>query len=274
MDAYHGLTQGSDFNPHVLLLQSSVLFIKLALRPDIDSLGILDFAAIGFKHAYQAELETNRPQVLLLDELDNMIQGGPGRFFVRPHYSIPSKDHEDSAQYYDFFAMVIRNGLYHYAAYKIECQPDVMREDADRPLLRYVLDEWSLDGDLQLSSKMVDLLMRNGAYQISGSLSAWEYVLEILVSRSFDDADGNISSEVLKIVQIFIENGAVVNKEIYEQISRTFEHDFPEDTKRLQDLMVAKGALQDETQSSMATIDLSLRRRRRKRCLGVLVGRR
>jgi hypothetical protein len=73
-----GLTRGSDFNPHVSLLQSSVLFIKLALRPDIDSLGILDFAAIGLKHAYQAELETNRPQVLLLDELDRMIQGGPG----------------------------------------------------------------------------------------------------------------------------------------------------------------------------------------------------
>lgn len=73
-----GLTRGSDFNPHVSLLQSSVLFIKLALRPEIDSLGVLDFAAIGLKHAYQAELETNRPQVLLLDELDRMIQGGPG----------------------------------------------------------------------------------------------------------------------------------------------------------------------------------------------------
>jgi hypothetical protein len=249
-----GLTRGSDFNPHVSLLQSSVLFIKLALRPDIDSLGVLDFAGIGLKHAYQAELETNRPQVLLLDELDRMIQGGPGRCFVRCHCWISSKDHEDSAEYYDFFAMVIRNGLYHYAAYKIECEPEVMREDACRPLLRYALDEWSLNGDLQLSSKMVNLLMQKGANQIFGGLSAWEYVLPILISRSFDEADGNISSELLKILQIFIENGAIVNKEIYETISRTFEREFPGETKRLQDLIVAKGALKEENQSSTTTI--------------------
>jgi len=159
--------------------------------------------------------------------------------------------------------MVIRNGLYHYAAYKIECEPEVMREPAWRPLLRYALDEWSLSGDLQVSSKMVNLLMQKGANQIFGGLSAWEYVLQMLISRSLDDADSNFSSELLKILQIFIENGAIVNKEIYEKISRTFERDFPGETKRLQDLMVAKGALKEENQFSTTTITLRRGKKRR-----------
>jgi hypothetical protein len=235
-----GHTRGSDFNPHVSLLQSNVLFIKLALRPKNDLLGILDFAAIGLKRAYQAELETNRPQVLLLDELNRLMED-----------TNRLNDHK-------FLALAIRNGLYHYVAHKIERQPDVVHRLPGCPLLEYAVcinNVLLVAGPLNLSSKMVDLLMQNGARpnQLYRGKSAWDSVLKILANHrkpiyrhSFEDAGCNVSSELLQIAQIFIKNGAIINKEIYEKISRTFEREFPGETKRLQDLMVAKGALKEE----------------------------
>lgn len=254
-----GPTRGSDFNPHVSLLQSSVLFIKLAVGPDIDSAGILDFAAVGLRHAYQAEFETNRPQVFLLDELDRRIQGGPG--IVRRLFLIPSNYREDPAQDYDFLALVVRNGLYHYLAHKIECQPDVIRETSGRPLLQCAIPPFI--GKHQLSSNMVDLLMQNGAdpNQIYGGQSAWGCVFRLFADHLFDDAEDSVSSELLKIVQIFIEKGAVVNEEIYQKITIALEAVFPEEAKRLQDLMVAKGALKEENRSKMTMSPLNLNSR-------------
>jgi hypothetical protein len=107
---------------------------------------------------------------------------------------------------------------------------------------------------------MVDLLMQNGArpnYLYHGK-TAWDSVLQNLGNQrksiylpGFEDVGCNVSSELLKIVQIFIENGAIVNEEIYKQISRAFEREFPAETKRLQDLMVAKGALKRENPSTL-----------------------
>jgi hypothetical protein len=252
-----GPTRGSDFIPHVSLLQSSILFSKLALRPDIDSYEILCFADIGLRHAYQAEFETHRPQVFLLDELDRLIQDT----------SRLNEPYLNTATYDNFLALAIRNGLYHYVAHKIEYRPDVVRRFPGRPLLAYAVGDSrrTVDvGEFNLSSKMVDLLMQNGAdpNQIYGGQSAWDCILRMFASNSFDSADDIIPSELLRIVQIFIENDALVNKKIYQKITKVLESKFPEETKRLQDLMVAKGALRDENRSSTTTIPLERKRKR------------
>jgi hypothetical protein len=242
-----GPTRGSDFNPHVSLLQSSVLYIRLALKSKINPLGALDFAAMGLRHAYQAELETNRPQILLLDKLDKMIKAEPGL----AKFEVSKEGYP--AQYNEFLAVVVRNGLYHFLAHKIECQPDVISKNPGRPLLQHAVNS-SLSpfiGEFQLSSNIVDLLMQNGAdpNQIYGDQSAWGCILSTFADHLFDDAADKFSSELLKIVQIFIENGAHVNKEIYQKITKALEAVFPEEAKRLQDLMVAKGALKEENRS-------------------------
>jgi hypothetical protein len=152
-------------------------------------------------------------------------------------------------------------------AHKIECQPDVVRRFPGRPLLEYAIRVSPRRvevGQFNTSSKMVDLLMQNGAdpNQIYGRQSAWGCILRMFASKSFDDTEGKISSELVKIVQIFIENGAFVNEEIYEEFSSTFERKFPEDTKRLQDLMVAKGALKEQNRSEMTMPPLRPKRKR------------
>ncbi len=181
-----------------------------------------------------------------------MLQDEPG--FVRHKISRISKDSGYPAQYQEFLVLVVLNGLYHYVAHKIECQPDLIHKKNCRKLLQYAVCSWSspIIGEHRLSSNMVDLLMQNGAdpNQIYQDESAWEFILEMAVQSMVYFAEDN-SSELLKIVQIFIENGAIVNKEIYEKISRAVEPVFPGETKRVQDLMVAKGALKGNNRSKV-----------------------
>jgi hypothetical protein len=221
------------------------------------------------KHAYDAELETNRAAVLLLDELDRLVTEVTHTCapIVRPGYCLaPAKYHGSYGIRDNFLAIAIHTGLYHYVAYRIECQPDIIRKNAGRPFLEYAVLEKPLDqfGALRLSSKMVQLLLQNGSCpnQIYERDSAWDIILRRFANHGSGRRQRGVvplfykmsdpeSPELLQIVRIFIEHGAVVNKDIYEKISRTFKAEFPEETKRLQGIMVAKGALKEENQSTM-----------------------
>lgn len=48
---------------------------------------------------------------------------------------------------------------------------------------------------------------------------------------------------MLKSTWAFLQNGAIVDEEIYEKISEKFDDKFPDETKELQVIMVSKGAL-------------------------------
>ncbi|PMD33834.1 hypothetical protein L207DRAFT_535085 [Hyaloscypha variabilis F] len=239
-----GLTRGSDFNAHVSLLQSNVLFINLVIdskRTESLRLHSLDYVLRALRHAYLAQWETNQADVFLLDELANVVE-----------YTFPQggDDHDD------FPALATRNGLYHYVAHKIECDPNVVRKKAGRPLLEYaVVQNLDVVGNLQLSSKMVGMLLQHGSHpnQVYKGDCAWHSILRRLRNTNRKrDGDRLViqrnheSLEMLKIIQLFIENGANIYQDTYERVFRNFMADFPEETMQLHALMVVKKALKKE----------------------------
>jgi hypothetical protein len=185
-----GPTRGSDFNPHISLLQCTVLYIKFMPIPrgqggDSD-LGFHRYVAQRLKHAYHAELETNRAEALLVDELDRLMTEVTDTYepIVGPvDSSIPAKGDGFYDIHDNFLAAAIRSGLYHYVAYRIESQPGILCKTAGRPYLEYAVQErgigWVFGHQLQLSSKIVHLLLQNGSCpnEIYNRDSAWDSIL-------------------------------------------------------------------------------------------------
>ncbi|KAN0092090.1 hypothetical protein V8E51_017937 [Hyaloscypha variabilis] len=236
-------TRGSNFNAHISLLQSSVLFMNLVFDSrltDTFHKYSSDYALNPLKHAYMAERETNQAETFLTDELAKVIE-----------YALHKDDDKD-----DFLALAIRNGLYHYVAHKIEFDPDVVRKKAGRPLLEYaILPDLDLFGLLDLSSKMVGILLQHGSHpnQVYKGDCAWHSILRRLRNTNRKrDGDRLViqrnheSLEMLKIIQLFIENGANIYQDTYERVFRNFMADFPEETMQLHALMVVKKALKKE----------------------------
>lgn len=263
-------TRQSQFSPYASLLKSHVLYMKLVLV--LDGVGasaneqkLKQYTTRTLKYAYLAEVETNRADVFLLDELVRVMDlvshvKGPGFWgHVRKGYT----DGQDN-----FLALAISSGLYHYVAHKIKRQPEFLREIEGRPLLNYAIDgsysHWIAEH--RLSSKITDLLLRNGSYpsQKYNGATAWELLLQRLDTfdpsmpdnRRHETEEGHKSSELLKITRSFIQNGAIVDQDLYEIISRKFEVVFPEDTKELKAIMIAKGALDKRERSDMVTVPL------------------
>ncbi|KAE9366867.1 hypothetical protein N431DRAFT_471897 [Stipitochalara longipes BDJ] len=245
-----GPTQGSNFNAHVSLLQSSVLFMNLVLdsrHTDTFQDYSSDYALQPLKHAYLAEKETNQAEIFFVDKLAQVME----------HAFRQSGDEDD------FLAVATRNGLYYYMAHKIECDPNVVRKKAGRPLLEYaVLQDLELAGKLQLSSKMVAMLLQHGSHpnEIYKRDCAWYSILRRLRNTNCR-GDGNRvvirkSLEMLKIIQLFVENGAAVHHDTHERITKTFMGRFPEETMRLQALLVAKRALKEKKRSEKKNIPL------------------
>ena len=244
-----GPTRESDFNPSVSLLRSNVFFLKFVFSPTEKR--PLGFVECTLYHAYRAELETRQAEVLLLDELDQVMQSSNGSLYFWGDRNIIGQNPQNN-----FLALAIRCGLYHYVAHKIESQPDVVRMKEGCPLLRYAVQtSIGLVSDHRLSSRIVELLLRNGACpnQIYNGGSAWHFVqgrLESLTTRlSCTKGDhlrdtikwGYEWPELRKVTRIFLLNGAVINKNVY-RILRGLESGFPDDAKELRAIAVAQEA--------------------------------
>jgi hypothetical protein len=244
-----GPTRESDFNPYVSLLQSGVLFLKFVLLPTAQPR--IRFVEGTLYYAYQAEFETRRAEVFLLDELDQVMQRSNGSLY----FWGATEEFTGQNPQHDFLALAIRCGLYHYVAHKIESQPDIVGKREGCPLLRYaVRREIGLIGDRRLSSRIVELLLHNGSRpnQIYDGDSAWDLIqrrLETLIftlsqskrdnSRSKIEKDHE-SSELLKVTRIFLLNGAIVNEPAYDKILWDLGSEFPDEAKELRDLAVGR----------------------------------
>jgi hypothetical protein len=182
-------TRGSDFNPFISLLQSTVLFIRFTLNPcgrHVNSRVELNkYITKCLEHAYLADEKMNQATSLLLDELGRDI-------LHETHSRLPcchSGDRtllRDQEYEHEFLTIAVSNGLYHYVAQKLEREPDIVRKKTGRPLLLYAVDGVDVDhavdgrfGKFRQSSKMVDLLLRHGARvkQVYEGDSAREHVL-------------------------------------------------------------------------------------------------
>jgi len=246
-----GPTRESDFNPHVSLLKSRVVFLKFVALPTTK--GLIGFVEETLCHAYQAELETRQAEVSLLDEFDRVMQRSNGS----SHFWGASRKVTGQKRQHNFLALAIRCGLYHYVAHKIDSQPDLVLKEGCPLLIYAVQRNIGLAGAYRLSSQIVELLLHNGSCpnQIYDGHSAWDLIQERLEKLTLklskakamndDFRDGinlrNKSPELLKTTRIFLLNGAVVNRRVYK-ILRGLESEFPDDAKELRAIAVAQEA--------------------------------
>ncbi|KAH8769422.1 hypothetical protein F5882DRAFT_508227 [Hyaloscypha sp. PMI_1271] len=256
------LTQESDFNPLVALLQSHVFFLKFRF------FGVelpIRFAEETLYYAYQAELETRQAEVSLLDEFDRVMQRSNGS----SHFWGASRKVVGQNPHHYFLGVAIRCGLYHYVAHKIDSQPDLVRMKEGCPLLRYAVQESIfLVGRYRLSSQIVELLLHNGSCpnQIFDGDSAWDIIQKGLETLTFSLSEAkakgdtirneikreNESPELLKTTRIFLLNGAVVNRRVYK-ILRGLESEFPDDAKELRAIAVAQEAQNNQASGRRRT---------------------
>jgi hypothetical protein len=237
--------RGSDFNPHVSLLQSGVLFItKFALPPTLDFTRE-QIAAKILIHAYQAELETSQAEVFLLEKLDRVMKNSKDSPWPLRSGPVFLKSNESQE---DFLPLAIRCGLYHYVAHKLKCQPDVVRTKNGRPLIRYALGDGDLVGAHRLSSKIVNLLLQNGSCpnQVYGGCSTWHIVRLMYCDDRLRRNTDQERCELLKVVRSFLQNGVVVNWDVYDGLVWSFQRGFPEEIKELQVIMMSMGSLTEE----------------------------
>jgi hypothetical protein len=245
-----GPTRESDFNPYVSLLQSNVFFLKF-VSPPTEKRSVR-FVENTLYRAYQAQLKTRQAEVLLLDELDRVMQSSNGSSY----FWGTTKEFTGQKPQHNFLALAIRSRLYHYVAHKIESQPDVVRMKEGCPLLRYAVQtSIGLLSDHRLSSRIVELLLRNGSCpnQIYNGDSAWDIIqgrLESLTTRLSCAEGDHLRNEIkwdyewpelLKATRIFLLNGAVINGRVYN-ILRGLESKFPNNAKELRAIAVAQEA--------------------------------
>ncbi len=175
--------------------------------------------------------------------------------------------------------MTIRAGLYYYAAEKLEVESDILDKKSGRPLLQSAIEESArLIPPFNVSSRMVDLLFRHGACpnQIYKGFSAWQLILGRPVadpqkSKQERGEQGKIEQdkreqktreqdirEQLKLICLFLQNGAFVNTNVYKSILERFERfesEYPKETKELQNIIVSKGVvLEHENHPEMIKI--------------------
>ncbi|KAE9381924.1 hypothetical protein N431DRAFT_539452 [Stipitochalara longipes BDJ] len=178
-------TRGSDFNPYIPVLQSSILFIRFILNPCdheavFDGRYISDFAAKSLRQAYLAELKIDQAAVLLLDTLGQDILQGRHPWL---HYSrrggLPIIG--DQEYQHELLTIAVSNGLCHYVEHKLKQDPYALRYKTGPPLLFYAVSGAGL-GQLRLSSSMIWLLLRYGSniHEFWNGNCAWYFILKQL----------------------------------------------------------------------------------------------
>jgi hypothetical protein len=245
--------------------------MKLIVLPDCqicDKINIdlpLKLINWALKHAYQAELDTGRAEILLLDGLDRAMS----EFLeaLEPALYDLATDRSGSVlrkmqgmySNESFLALTIRVGLYHYVAKKLEVESDMVDKKSGRPLLQSAIDESTrLIPPFNVSSRMVDLLFRHGASpnQVYKGCSPWQLILGRPRADPHESEEDR--REQLKLMRLFLQNGAFVDMNVYRSISEKFKSEYPRETTELQDILISKGALGHENHPEMIKVSLSI----------------
>jgi hypothetical protein len=213
-------TAGTGFNPHVALLQSNVLHSKLALYPGIRPSKIrtapIQYIILqALKFAYNAELETGKVPVRVLDELanvcDHLVEDLPPTPSNSANVLFSSPTERDP-----LLRIAINIGLYSYVSVKVKADPSLVAGRPGQPLLHYAVEpdfryRRITSRKFRPNSRIVELLLENNAslnHRREGSPSAWELVLQELFFLRGKQDDPALLLEWLKIVSAFLQHGA------------------------------------------------------------------
>jgi hypothetical protein len=244
---------GTGFNPHRSLLHAVVLYMKLVLSPghvpESNYTNTLNFAMLGIKLAYHAERDTEKADAVALEEIDILMQRSAAPNWATTRSSDAPKNEQGADPHNVLLLVAIRAGLHCYVAKKLETKPDLVTRANGRPLLQYATyKSTGLISPLHLSSTMVQLLLSHGAApnRVYNGMSAWQLLLENpYISQASTEASNRDLEEHLKIVRLFLENGADPrqrfsnqNLTVKDNISALFQKRFPHKEKELQSLLI------------------------------------
>jgi hypothetical protein len=288
-------TKGTGFSPHLSLLKSGVLYMKLVLSPRFPPSPIyggpraIPLGRWNVMRACRAEIETGRTEFFILEELDKECAGIVHKLlgWIAPPVCWASAGLESwlaavenprgkrleaelpelsSLQGHgdNFLSVAVRAGLHQYVGRKLELDPNFIRKPDGRPLIFYAVEESTgLSTPFNLSARMIQLLLHHGACpnEVYEAYSAWDVILERLVQivARWEKSDWS-RTELLKIVRLFLQHGANPRQKIFGHsgmtvsgvITGSFQIDFPEETRELQQLLKSLDPVDDEeTECSM-----------------------
>lgn len=171
-------TSGTNFNPHLSLLKSSVLQLKHTITSPM-SVSLWRTATSALEDAYLLEKDTNIPYTALLDELDGAMNHRVGgrdnrvgkswdcdRHWINhtfnPYSHVPSWKS-------DFLSLAVQCGLTSYTSQKLGKGNRVLERKPGRPLLSYAVEDPDSEfGKPPPSRQMLELLLKHGATIHSG----------------------------------------------------------------------------------------------------------
>ncbi|KAF2873771.1 hypothetical protein BDV95DRAFT_353084 [Massariosphaeria phaeospora] len=215
-------TRGSDFDPNVALLRSSVMKIKRSYTSEFTDLFVIPFGlplvvvrnTVWFAQA--SEKSTAAAQEELLDEVDMVMSmsyqniypvGSVQNSELRQRNLTTWCDSYNSVTgqrislcHDSFLALAIQEGLFHYVYAKFSTHGPSLIKKAGKPLLHYAcLSSWP---DEQARSQIVLLLLRNGAdpLEVFDDTNVHDDTLKILVEYVSTLQKGDLKSEVNRFI--------------------------------------------------------------------------